>query len=79
MPKTFGNIKTIPYLCTTNLKIMYNPILVDKIARAILNNKPTFNHNGKKINLPSPQTSGTYTQQKAYAEQAARNIQEHLN
>lgn len=58
---------------------MYNPILVDKIARAIINNKPTYNHNGKAIKLPSPQKSGTYSQQRAYAEQKARDIQSKLN
>lgn len=58
---------------------MYNSDLVQAIARAIQNNKPTYNHKGKMIKLPSPQKSGTYTQQRSYAEQSARDIQSKLN
>lgn len=46
------------------------------IEQAIKNNKPTVTVAGKKIKVPSPQTSGTYGQQAAYASQAADKLME---
>jgi hypothetical protein len=48
------------------------------ISAAIMNGDPTFTlPSGKVINLPSPQRTGTTTQQRAYAQwEAARIMRE---
>lgn len=46
------------------------------IERAILNGKPSIKIEGKTIKLPSPQRTGTYAQQTAYASQAATKLTE---
>lgn len=47
------------------------------IAQAIQNGQPQVKHDGKVyMNLPTPQTSGTLTQQRAYAEQCERKALE---
>jgi hypothetical protein len=45
------------------------------ISAAIMNGDPTFTlPSGKVINLPSPQRTGTTTQQRAYAQWEAARI-----
>jgi hypothetical protein len=53
---------------------MYNSILASDIADAIQGNKKTFKNNGVTYKLPTPQRTGTSTQQRAYAEQAAHKL-----
>lgn len=49
-----------------------------RIATAIQKGKKTITINKKKINLPSPQRCGTFTQQATYADQKARQIIEDM-
>lgn len=49
-----------------------------KIASAIQQERKSIRIAGKKINLPSPQKHGTYTQQAMYVDTIARQLVEDL-
>lgn len=66
---------------TNNIeKMNYNDRLSKeiRITNAILNGQKTITIDGKKHTLPSPQTSGTITQRKAYAGQWANKLLDSL-
>ena len=47
---------------------------IEQVKQAILNQQPTIIINGKVVNLPLPQRSGTMYQQETYAYMKAQEI-----